>query len=92
MFAIDYLGAILNMKHERLDEKYQIPITRTELLKLFGALVLMARYEFSSRRSLWDETISYKYVRAPTFSHITTYSRFEAIRSSIRFSMCPIMM
>lgn len=75
------------MTDEKLVGKEQIHKYSSDRLKLFGTLSFMIWYEFSLRRSLWDETTSYKYVRAQNFCCIMTYSRFEAIWSCTRFSM-----
>ena len=40
------------------------PMTRGELLKFFGVMILCTRYEFTSRASLWSTTAPSKYVTA----------------------------
>jgi hypothetical protein len=60
------------------------------ILKLFGLLILITQYEFSSQASLWSYTAKTKYQSALPFSR-TGMSRhgFDSIWSAIRFSRQP---
>ena len=43
------------------------PITKGELLKCFGVMILCTRHEFTSRSSLWSTTAPFKYINAAAF-------------------------
>ena len=54
----------------------QLPITNTgEILKWFGVNILITRYEFGDRSSLWSPKPSSNYVPAPNFGAKTGMAR-----------------
>jgi len=65
--------------------------TAGEILKFFGMLILITRYEFGERRSLWSSKSQHKYKPAADFGTKTGMSRkrFDDLWSSIRFSYQP---
>lgn len=50
----------------------------------------LACHEFGSRRSLWLTKPKYKYIAAAYFAKITSFHRFEALRSCVRYSECGV--
>ena len=38
-----------------------------EMLKMFGIMILITRYEFTYRASIWSTTAPYKYMADPSF-------------------------
>ncbi len=62
-----------------------------ELLKWFGVLVLITRFEFGNRRDLWsNSTAPFKYIPAPDFGAIgKARHRFEDIMRHVRWSDQP---
>jgi Transposase IS4 len=57
----------------RLFEK--APLTVGELLKWFGITILMTRFEFGDRSSLWSQSSGSKYIPAPNLGTRTGMSR-----------------
>lgn len=86
MFPMSHLGTIVILTNQELIARDKQPTTATEILRFFGVLVLMSRYEFGPRRGLWSTTSTYKYMAAPNFTRIMPSHRFETLRSCLRFS------
>jgi hypothetical protein len=61
-----------------------------ELLKWFGVLILITRFEFGNRRDLWSNTAPYKYIPAPDLGATgMARHRFEDIMRYVRWSDQP---
>ena len=90
MFPISHLGEIVTYTNIRLARVGKTNTTSTEILKFFGVLILLTRFEFGSRRHLWLTTSKNKYIAAPDFSRFIARHRFDTIRSCIRFSSHPL--
>eukprot|EP00171_Calliarthron_tuberculosum_P014505 IDg14505t1 len=60
----------------------------SELLRFIGVLVLLTRFKFGCRRSMWATTSKFKYIAAPNFAAIIPRIRFEMLRYCILFSNC----
>jgi Transposase IS4 len=56
-------------------------VTKGELLKWFGILLLITRFEFGERKDLWNTTSRCKYIPAPNFGERTgmTRDRFHTL-------------
>jgi hypothetical protein len=66
------------------------PTTPGEILKLFGLLILITQYGFSSGASLWSTTAPTKNQPAPSFGRTgMSRHRFDFIWSVIQFSRQP---
>jgi hypothetical protein len=90
MFPPDQLAAIVTLTSENLLLKSKAPTTPGEVLKFFGVLILVTRFEFSSRSSLWSNTAPSKYQPAPSFGKTgMSRHRFDLLMSAIRFSRQP---
>lgn len=86
MFPMSHLGDIVEMMSYQLEQEQNIPTNASEVLRYFGILILMSRFEFATRRDLWRTTSAFKYVPAAKFGRIMPYHRFEALRAFIRYS------
>lgn len=65
-------------------------MTKGELLKFLGIVLLATKFEFGNRASLWSSTAPSKYVPAANFGRTgMTRQRFDAIWRYIRFSDQP---
>ena len=54
MFPLEHLGLIVNHTNKKLNNR-GLPVTsRGEVLRYFGILLLMNRYQFGNRRDLWS--------------------------------------
>ena len=91
MFPPEHLTRIIAMTNEQLRSKERKEITKGELLKFFGVIILGTRLEFGSRSDLWATTSLSSFIDAPKFGEKTGMSRarFDQIWSSIRFSHQP---
>ncbi|KAI2490544.1 Transposase IS4 [Fragilaria crotonensis] len=84
---------LLDMVHWTNCELGKLELKQTsssELLKLFGIIILTTKFEFTSRTSLWQTTAWTKYQPAPQFG-LTGMSkhRFEDLFRTIRWSYQP---
>ena len=72
----------------QLQKRGKQKTSENEILKMFGILVLMTRFEFSSRASLWSTTAPSKFVPAVCFGKTTGMPRhrFDDLWSCIRWS------
>ena len=50
--------------------------TTGEMLKMFGIMIFITRYEFTSHASLWSKTAPYKYMEAPSFGNTGMSRKF----------------
>ena len=89
MFPVTHLEKIMTFTDIKLSELGQACTSSSEILKFFGTLILLTRYEFGNRRQLWLSTSKNKYIAAPDFARIMPRYRFDTLRSCIRFSYCP---
>jgi hypothetical protein len=90
MFPPDQLLTIVTLTSENLLLKTKAATTPGEVLKFFGVLILVTRFEFSARASLWSNTAPSKYEPAPSFGKTgMPRHRFDSIMSAIRFSRQP---
>jgi hypothetical protein len=96
MFLPDQLATIVTLTSEHLlglhkdpttSGDIKDPTTPGEILKLFGVLILITRYEFSF---LWSNTAPTKYQPAPSFGRTgMARHRFDSIWAAICFSRQP---
>ena len=89
MFPMSHLPTIVTQTNMNLARYSKALTTPDEILRFFGVLVLMTRYEYGDRRNLWKTTSTNKYLAAPNFTRIMPRHRFESLRLCIRFSVCP---
>ncbi len=90
MFPPDQLSVMVTLTSENLVAKSKVGTTPGEMLKFFGVLILVTRFEFAARASLWSNTAPFKYQPAPSFGKTgMSRHRFDSLMSSIRFSRQP---
>jgi hypothetical protein len=90
MFPPDQLSTMVTLTSENLLSKTKAATTPGEVLKFFGVLILVTRFEFSARASLWSNTAPSKYQPAPSFGKTgMSRHRFDTIMASVRFSRQP---
>lgn len=85
MFPMKHLEVIKRLTNVKLQERDIRTVTSGELLRFFGLLILLTRFNVSSRRDLWKKTSS-KYIPTPDFGRIMSRKRFENILSHICWS------
>ena len=82
--ALDYFLALfprrqLQLMNEltssALEEENLQPTTIGELLKFLGVMLIITRFEFGKRSSLWATTARTRFVPAPNLGHTTGMSR-----------------
>ena len=74
MFPPEHLTRIIAMTNEQLRSKERKEITKGELLKFFGVIILGTRLEFGSRSDLWAMTSLSSFIDAPKFGEKTGMS------------------
>ena len=84
MFPPNHLLKIFQLTNTQLAKVRQKETNRQEILKFFGILVLMTRFEFGSRASLWSTFAPSKYVPAAHFGKTCMF------RPSFYFFFCCI--
>ena len=90
MFPMLHLRTIVDQTNLNLARHAKRFTSTSEILKFFGVLVLITRYEYGDCHNLWSTTSSSQYVTAPNFTRIMPRHRFESLRPCIRFSVCPL--
>ena len=83
---MSHIPIIVSLTNIELAKRDKPRTNASELLRFFGVLVLMSRFEFGPRRNLWETSTTYKYISAPNFSRIMPNHRFELLRCCLRFS------
>lgn len=86
LFPMRHLSKIVVMTNENLTAKNLSPTSSEELLKLFGMLVLITRFEFNDRRELWSLNGPSKYIPSPKLGTPMDRDRFEAIWRQLKVS------
>ena len=90
MFPPNHLLKIFQLTNTQLSKVSQKETNWQEILKFFGILVLMTRFEVGSRASLWYTFDPLKYVPAAHFGKKGMFRpRFYLLFSCIRFSYQP---
>jgi Transposase IS4 len=67
MFPYAHLGENARLTNIHSQRQKLALISVGELLKFFGVLVFMARFEFGKRHDLWKTSPSSTYIAAPAF-------------------------
>jgi Transposase IS4 len=90
MYPHEHLITVCRLTNKRLVNAGNKRTTVGEILKFYGILVLMTRFEFGKRADLWSGIARSKYVQAPEFGKTgMSRKRFSDIAASIRFSEQP---
>jgi Transposase IS4 len=80
-FPKDQLKMMVEETSKELQRKGKPKVTKGEMLKWFGILLLITRYEFGKRKELWATKHCCKYIPAANFGERTgmTRDRFHEI-------------
>jgi hypothetical protein len=62
--------------------------TKGEVLKWFGVLILMTRFEFGERSSLWTDS-NCKYIPSPRFGRLMVRDRWDSLYKHLVWSLQP---
>jgi hypothetical protein len=84
---------LMNQKIRRISEEQRVTykeMTKGELLKFIGILILATRFEFGRRSTLWSTVAIYKYIPAPQFGKTgMSRHRFDLLFRCLTFSDQP---
>ena len=90
IFPPAQLNLMLRETNLQLQKQHHTQLSKQELLKFFGVLLLISKFEFTDRRSLWATVPPSKYEIAPDFGRTgMTRHRFDLIWQHIRFGEQP---
>ena len=63
--------------------------TTGEVLKYFGILILLTKFEFNSRRNLWSNLSEHRYIPAPSMGKGIPRNRFDQFWQHMTWSNQP---
>ena len=90
LFPPEQLQLILQLTNNELAMARKNYTTAGEIVKFFGVMLLVTRFEVGSRASLWSNTSTNKYIPAPLFGLTgMPQKRFNDLWMCIRFSDQP---
>ena len=90
LFPPEQLQLILQLTNIELAMARKNYTTAGEIVKLFGVMLLVTRFEFGSWASLWSNVTTNKYIPAPSFGLIgMPRKRFDDLWMCICFSEHP---
>ena len=90
LFPPEQLQLILQLTNNELAMARKNYTTAGEIVKFFGVMLLVTRFEFGSRASLWSNVTTNKYIPAPSFGLTgMPRKRFDDLWMCIRFSDQP---
>lgn len=91
MFPMGHLPKIVALTNVELLANHFRETTAGEILRFFGVLILISRFEFGdTRRNLWKKEADSKYIPAPNLGRAMSRRRFEEVFKCIRYSAQPI--
>lgn len=90
-FPIEQTNLTIRLTNARLSAKGKKELDKREFYKFLGVMILITRFEFTSRASLWSPVSINKYIPAVKLGAMTGMSRprFDDIWSDIRWSDQP---
>ena len=90
LFPPQQLQLILQLTNNELAIARKNYTTAGEIVKFFGVMLLVTRFEFGSRASLWSNVTTNKYIPAPSFGLTgMPRKRLDDLWMCIRFSEQP---
>ena len=90
LFPPEQLQLILQLTNIELTMMRKNYTTAGEIVKFFGVMLLVTRFEFGYRASLWSSMTTNKYISAPSFGLTgMPQKRFDDLWMCIRFSDQP---
>ena len=86
LFPPEQLQLILQLTNNKLAMARKNYTMAGEIVKFFGVMLLVTRFEFGSRASLWSNVTTNKYIPAPSFGLTgMLWKRFNNLWMCIRF-------
>jgi Transposase IS4 len=87
-FPPNAMKHILYLMNKKLEEDEQPEMGMGELLKFFGVLILISRFEFSNCRDLWSPKSNNRFIPSPAIGMTTGMSkhRFDILLANMTFS------
>ena len=90
LFPPEQLQLILQLTNNELAMARKTYTMAGEIVKFFGVMLLVTRFEFESRASLWSNVTTNKYIPAPSFGQTgMPRKQFDDLWMCIRFSEQP---
>ena len=90
LFPPQQLQLILQLTNNELAMARKNYTTAGEIVKFFGVMLLVTRFEFGSWASLWSNVTTNKYILAPSFGLTgMPWKRFDDLWMCIQFSEQP---
>ena len=90
MFPPNQFTHMTILTNEKLQAAGKTQTTKGEILKFFGILILITKFEFGSRASLWATIAPSKYVPAPQLGKTgMSRTRFDTLWRYMRWSYQP---
>jgi Transposase IS4 len=90
MFPPSELNLLLFCTNTNLDLKNYKMTTKGEIIKFFGVSLLITKFEFRSRATLWSTTEASKYEIAPSFGRTAMpHKRFDQLWECIQWANQP---
>ena len=86
MMPVTHLARIVELTNDNLLNRGSLPTTTGEILRFFGGVFVMTRVQFGNRCDLWRRDSGSEYLPSYNFGKAMARSRFELLRSCIRFS------
>jgi Transposase IS4 len=82
---------MIHLTNNQLRVHNKKEITRGELIRFFGSIILATRFQFNNRHDLWSTLPRTRFVGAPRFGDKTGFSRnrFDDIWRHLRWSNQP---
>ena len=83
MFPMNQLTEMVRLTNREFKKKEEKSMTISEVVKFMGLCILIARFQFSSRRCLWSQNAPSKDVPALKLGQLTimAWNRFDMIWS-----------
>ena len=90
MFPPTQLQNMIRLSNISLLKANEKVTTKGELLKLIGVMILVSKFEFTSRANLWSNTAPSKYIPAPSFGKTgMSRPRFDVLMRHLVYSEQP---
>ena len=82
----DELNLIVTLKHLEILKNILPATTISDIIKLFGVIILITCYKFPSHHDMWYPRSQYKYIGTPAMANkVLTRPMFDNMGSCIQF-------
>lgn len=85
---MSHLHNIVSLTNVELSCRNKPATNVSEILRYFGVLVSLSRFEFGVKRDLWSPSSKKKYLPVTNFGCMMPYHRSDMLRCCIRYSSC----